>query len=127
VQQSLARFDDDLSNVVRGLAADVQISMALSRALLQTVAALSPACSVTAEHALQDEADRAVRTGSQGRVVAALEELHAKITSQPLEDDMCQVLEAALIKAAEQIPGCEAGALLSGLWNEAGPNGAQAS
>jgi hypothetical protein len=93
---------------VRVLSADVQASLALSRAMLQAVAALSPALGAAAEDAVAAELAAARRAAAPQRVLDLLAETQAHLAALPLKAAMARDLEAALIAAAGALPDVEA-------------------
>lgn len=123
MQQSLARADDDLGNIIRGLAAEIEVSVALSRAMMRTLAALSPTCAATAGAVLEDEAVRALEEHNQ-HIIDAIDDVQSRLRNARQEDVMAQAVERALIQAADRTNGGPA--LVLDLRYEAGPHAAKA-
>jgi len=96
--------DEDTRRALKALSADVQASLALNRAVLQTLAALSPALNAAAEQALEAELDQAHRQAAPQRTVQAIEEVRDLIQDAPQEIEKMSALERALIAAAERLP-----------------------
>jgi hypothetical protein len=103
LQQSIALADEDLRRAVRAMSADVQAALALSRATLQAIAALTPALNAAAEQALDAEIDRA-REQSATRTVEVLEDVQSRLADIPQQAEMMSALEAALLAAADALP-----------------------
>lgn len=103
MQQSIALADEDLRRAVRAMSADVQATLALSRATLQAIAALTPALNAAAEQALDTEIERA-REQSATRTVEVLEDVQSRLADIPQQAEMMGALEAALLAAADSLP-----------------------
>lgn len=89
---------------MKALSADVQASLALNRALLQALSAMSPTLNAAAERALDDEIDHAVRQSAPQRVVELIEGARGRVQDAPSEVEMTSALERALIAAADALP-----------------------
>lgn len=90
--------------MIRALSADVQASLALSRAMLQTVAALSPEMNAAAGLAVDQEMAEARRRAAPQRVVELLEETQARLADISTAQAFTRSLEDALIAAAAALP-----------------------
>ena len=95
--QALA--DNDMHSALRSLDAEVQACLALNRATLRALAAMSPLLSSAAETACEDEADQA----RSPRVVEVLDGLRDRLRRAPAEARMVEALERALADAAEAL------------------------
>ena len=104
MNQTVALADDDLRRMLRAMGAEVQAALALSRATLQALAALSPTLNVAAEQALEDEADLARQLASPQRVVDLIKDARARISDVPEQIEMMGALERALVAAADRLP-----------------------
>lgn len=91
-------------NVLRGLDADLQASLALSRATLRALAALSPLLNTATEAALEDEADRAAERAAPQRTLDIVEDMRLRLQHAPAEARIARALERALVDAAEALP-----------------------
>lgn len=105
MHQIVALADEDVRQMLRAISADVQASLALSRATLQAVAALSQMASDVADDALSQEIDLAQRLTSPDRMIAVLEEARVSLAGGT-EDDLAAMsaLERALHAAADALP-----------------------
>jgi hypothetical protein len=112
MQTAPAIFDDDIYGLMRAVAADMQTSIALNRAMFRTLAVLSLDCGVAAATALEDEAEHAQRTHAPLQMLEALKHLQAALNSSRHDEKLARRLEEALIAAA------------SGLGDEASPDAA---
>src|SRR3954465_10297582 len=90
-------FDDEIYGLVRGMAVDVQTSMALNRIVFRTLATLSRDCGVAAATALEDEAEHAQRTQAPRRMLEALQQLQAALNSSHQDENLARRLEQTLI------------------------------
>jgi len=105
VHQIVALADEEVRRVMRSVGADVAASLALSRAMLQALAALSPTAGSACEQALESEAAQARRLAAPQRVVDLIEDARSRLHDIPAEDDgPMSVLERALHAAAAAIP-----------------------
>ena len=95
--------EDDVRRVLRVMDADVQASLALSRATLHALAALSPAVHRAADLALEEEVERAERTAAPQQVVDIVSEARLRLQQAPEEARAALALEQALVKAAESL------------------------
>jgi hypothetical protein len=104
LQQIVAFADEDIRRAVRAMSAEVQASFALSRATLQTLAALSPELGAAAEMALEDEIDAARRHAAPERVLDLIEGVRATLQAIPEQMARMSALEHALVAAADALP-----------------------
>jgi hypothetical protein len=104
VRETLAVADDEPQGALSALDADVQASLALSRAVLLALAALSPAAGEAAEVALESEAERAQRRAAPQRMLDVVEDARASLQRAPGETRMNRALQQALVTAAEALP-----------------------
>ena len=104
MQQLVALADEDVRRAVRAMSAEVQASLALSRATLQTLAALSPELGAAAELALEDEIDLARRHAAPERVLDLIEGVRASLQAIPEQMAKMSALEHALVAAAAAVP-----------------------
>lgn len=104
MNQTVAIVDEDIRRALNALSADVQASLALSRATLQVLAAASPALNAAAEQALDDEAEMARELAASERVVDAIEDARVRLPNAPAEAEMMTALERALVAAADALP-----------------------
>jgi hypothetical protein len=102
--------DDDVHRALRVMDADVQASLALTRAALHALAALSPALQRAADMALEEEAERAQRRAAPQRMIDTVVETRLRLQQAPEEARMAQALERALVEAAETLPATIAAA-----------------
>jgi len=109
VHQIVALVDEDVRRMMRAMNADIQASLALSRAMLQAVSVLSEQAAEAAEGALAQEIEAARQLEASDRLVAVLEEARASVASGT-EADLAAMdaLERALQAAAETLPEREA-------------------
>jgi hypothetical protein len=96
--------DEDTRHAMKALSADVQASLALNRALLQALAAMSPALNAAAGRALESEIDQARRLSAPQSVVDLIEDVRELVQDTPSEMEMTSALERALIAAADALP-----------------------
>jgi len=92
--------EDDMRGALRSLDADVQACLALNRATLRTLAAMSQLLTSAAEAACEEEADRA----RSPRVIEVLDCVRERLQRAPAEARMVEALERALAEAAEALP-----------------------
>ena len=105
MHQIVALADEEVRRVMRSVSVDVAASLALSRAMLQALAALSPTAGTMCEQALETEAAQARRLSAPQRVVDLIEDARSRLHDIPVEDDgPMSVLERALHAAAAAIP-----------------------
>ena len=97
--QTEAQANDDMRCFLRTLDADVQACLALNRATLRALAALSPLLSRAAEAACEDEAGHT----DSPRVAEVLENVRERLSQTPSETKMVSALERALADAAEAL------------------------
>jgi len=103
VREILAEAEHD-RNVLHGLDADLQASLALSRATLRALAALSPLLNTAAEAALEEEAARAAERAAPQRTLDIVEEARLGLQHTPAEARIARALERALVQAADALP-----------------------
>jgi hypothetical protein len=103
VSPSKTLAEDEVRRVLRCMDADVQASLALTRAALQALAALSPAMHRAADLALEEEVERAERTAAPQQVVDIVSETRLRLQEAPEEARAAKALEQALVKAAESL------------------------
>lgn len=99
VKQSLATCLDDVRRTQAGLELEMKACLALSRATLQTLAALSTELNGAAHEALVQEALRADKG-----VQAIVEELAERLQGGPRANRTVQLLQQGLIEAAAGLP-----------------------
>lgn len=104
MSQFAAFADEETRHAMKALSADVQASLALNRALLQALAAMSPALHAAAGRALEDEIDQARRLSAPQSVVDLIEDARERVQDVPAEVEMMSTLERALIAAADALP-----------------------
>ena len=83
------------------------MALALSRATLQALAALSPNAGIAAEHALESEIALARRLAAPQRVVDLIEDARSRLFDTPEESEPISALERALHAAAAALPDIE--------------------
>jgi DNA repair photolyase len=103
VNQTMALADDDVRAALRGLDADLQACLALSRATLQALATFSPLLGASADAALEEEAERAARAACK-RVTDVVEEVRERLQRAPAEARVALALQRALVDAADALP-----------------------
>jgi hypothetical protein len=86
---------------LHALNADVQASLALSRATLRALAALSPTLGTAADAALEEEAHRAAESGAPQRMRDIVDDVRRRLQQAPAEARIARALERALVDAAE--------------------------
>jgi hypothetical protein len=104
LSQLAAFADEETRHTVKALSADVQASLALNRALLQAIAAMSPTLQAAASRALEDEIDQARRLSAPQGVVDLIEDARERVQDAPGEAELMSALECALIAAADALP-----------------------
>jgi len=104
VTQTVALADEDTRRTLRVISAEVQAALALSRATLRALAALSPSLNTAAETALDDEADLARRLAAPQRVIDVIEEARDGLGETSEQAGMFGALERALVAAADALP-----------------------
>ena len=104
MSQIAAIADEETRRAMTAMSADVQASLALNRALLQAIAAMSPALQAAASRALEDEIDQARRLSSPQQVVDLIEDARERVQDAVGEVEMMSALECALIAAADALP-----------------------
>jgi hypothetical protein len=103
VHPSKTLAEDDLRGALRVMDADVQASLALTRAALHALAALSPILHRAADLALEEEAERAERLAAPRKVLEVVMEARLRLQQAPEEARLAQALERALVQAAEAL------------------------
>jgi hypothetical protein len=103
VREFLAETEHD-RNVLGALDADLQASLALSRATLRALAALSPLLNTAAEAALEEEAAHATERAASQRTIDIVEDVRLRLQHAPAEARVARALERALVDAAEALP-----------------------
>lgn len=96
--------DDDVRHALKALSAEVQASLALNRAALQALAALSPTLAGVTERALDDELDVARHSGAAQRVVELIEDARDRLQDGVEDMEMIGALQHALVAAADALP-----------------------
>lgn len=86
------------------LRAEVQASLALNRAVLQALAALSPTMAAVAERALDEELALARHTGAATHAVELIEDARDRLQDGAGDADLMTGLELALVAAADALP-----------------------
>lgn len=104
MQQIVALADEEVRRVMRSVSADVAAALALSRATLQALAALSPTLGAAAEHALESEVALARRLAAPQRVVDLIEDARSRLYDLPQDNEPMSALERALHAAAAAAP-----------------------
>lgn len=104
MNQTVALADQDVRRALRAISAEVQASLALSRATLQALAAFSPTLNAAAETALEQEIDLARRLAAPQRMVDVIEDAKARLCDIPEQIEMMSALERALVSAADSLP-----------------------
>lgn len=104
MRQIAAFADEDTRRMMTALSADVQASLALNRALLQALAALSPSLTAAADEALECELEEAAQEAAPQRVVEYIAGVRERVTATPNEAEKMAALERALIAAADALP-----------------------
>jgi len=97
VQQTVALAEKD-SLRIRNLQEEVQACLALNRAMLQALAAMSPMVGAAADIALEEEAEREALPERAARII---EQARQDLQCSPAEARRTRLLERALIGAAE--------------------------
>ena len=103
MRENLAVADHERSTL-GVLNADLQASLALSRATLRALAALSPMLSTAADAALEEEAARAAERSAPQRTLDIVEDARQGLLHAPAEARIARALERALVDAAEALP-----------------------
>ncbi|WP_293457817.1 hypothetical protein [Phenylobacterium sp.] len=102
--EMVALADEDIRRLLRQLSADVQASLALSRATLQAVASLSPALGEAVEAALEQELDMAREAKAAQQAVDHIEAARARVQEAPGQVETMSAMAHALIAAANALP-----------------------
>ena len=84
--------------------ADVQASLALHRATLRALAALSPLLNTAADAALSEEVARAAEQAAPQRMLDTVEDTRRRLQRAPAEARIANALQRALVDAAEALP-----------------------
>jgi hypothetical protein len=103
VRETLAIAEHE-RDAILALDADLQASLALSRATLRALAALSPVLNIAAEAALEEEVARAAACAAPQRTLDIVEEVRQRLRRAPAEARIASALERALVDAAEALP-----------------------
>ena len=103
MSQTALPADEELRRAACAMSADIAAALALSRAALQAVAALSPVHCAAADLALEDELERAHECSSVG-TVEVLEDVRAHLKGLPEQMALMAALEQALVAAADALP-----------------------
>jgi hypothetical protein len=103
VREILALAEED-RGALRALDADLQAALALSRATLRALAALSPALNTAADAALGEEAERCTRSAAPQRTLDIVAEARQDLQQPPAEARVIRALERALVDAANALP-----------------------
>lgn len=103
MRENLALAEDH-RGALRAMDADLQAALALSRATLRALAALSPALNTAADAALEDEADRCAERRAPQRTLDIVAEARQALQHPPAETRMVRALERALVDAANALP-----------------------
>ncbi len=106
MREILALAEDD-RGVLHALDADLQAALALSRATLRALAALSPALNTAADAALEDEAERCARSAAPQRTLDIVTEARLDLQQPPAEARVIRALERALVDAANALPSTD--------------------
>ena len=93
--------------MMRSVSADVAASLALSRATLQALAALTPGVGIAVENALESEIALARRLAAPQRVVDLIEDARSRLFDTPEASEPMSALERALHAAAAAMPDFE--------------------
>ncbi len=107
MHQIVALADEEVRRVMRSVSADVQASLALSRAMLQALAAISPGVGAACELALESEIALARRLAAPQRVVDLIEDARSRLYDVPqdfADAEPMSPLERALHAAAAALP-----------------------
>ena len=107
MHQIVALADEEVRRVMRSVSADVQASLALSRAMLQALAAVTPAAGTACEQALESEITRARRLAAPQRVVDLIEDARSRlydVSQDASHAEPMSALERALHAAAAALP-----------------------
>jgi hypothetical protein len=100
VRETLALAEDDVRCALRDMDADIQAALALSRATLRALSALSPLLNTAADAALEEEADRS----APPRTLGILADARQRLQQAPAEARIARALQMALVDAAEALP-----------------------
>ena len=103
LSEPVAFAEEEMRRVLRALSADMQASLALSRAALGAIASMSPALNAAAEAAIDREIER-VSDQAPSRVLEVLEDMRDRVQAIPDEADKMSALERALVAAADALP-----------------------
>jgi hypothetical protein len=100
VQKSVAQADAD-ERSLQALQAEVQACLALNRAMLRALTALSPVANTAADAALEEEAEQ---SDASRRTVEIIAHVRDRLRDAPAEARLARALERALVEAAEALP-----------------------
>lgn len=96
--------EDDVRSALRSMDADIQAALALNRATLHALAAISPLASTAAEAALEVEAERCADRAAPQRTLDTVTDARLRLQRAPAEARMARALQAALVNAAQALP-----------------------
>ncbi|WP_068877184.1 MULTISPECIES: hypothetical protein [unclassified Phenylobacterium] len=99
-----AFVDEDAGRELEPASAEVLACLALNRAILQTLASLSPTLAGVAERALSDELGLARGSGAPHRTVELIEDARDRLQDDAGALEMMGALEMALVAAADALP-----------------------
>jgi hypothetical protein len=100
VRETQALAQDDVRCALRDMDADIQAALALSRATLRALSALSPLLNTAADAALEEETDRT----APPRTLEIVADARRRLQQAPAEARMARALQMALVDAAETLP-----------------------
>jgi hypothetical protein len=104
VHETVALAEEDLRRLLRQMSADVQASLALSRAALEAVANLSPALGEATELALEQQLDAARESSAPQRTIDHIECAWERLRAIPARFEMTAAMARALVTAADALP-----------------------
>ena len=104
VRETLALAEDDVRCALRTMDADIQAALALNRATLRALAALSPLLNTAADAALEDEAEQAADRAAPQRTLDIVTDARRRLQKAPAEAKIARALQLALVDAAEALP-----------------------
>lgn len=95
--------DEELQRRLQALDADLQAALALSRATLHALAALSPRSKLNIDAALEDEIDRADEAGAPQQVIDSVSDGFDAGGVAAADNLDCRALQLALVRAAADL------------------------
>jgi hypothetical protein len=104
VREILALAEDDVRCALRSMDADIQAALALNRATLHALAALSPLAQTAADAALEDEVERAADRAAPQRTLDTVNDARLRLQRAPAEARIARALQHALVDAAQALP-----------------------